>query len=66
MAATVDIRRAADRLAIKIGWLCSNHSFSFSHHYDPPNTHHGLLLVNNDDIVKPGALVWGMHAGLAG
>ena len=54
MAATVDIRRAADRAATKIDWLDSKHSFSFSHHYDPANTHHGLLLVNNDDVVKPG------------
>ena len=29
-------------------------SFSFSRHYDPANTHHGLLLVDNDDTVKPG------------
>ena len=35
-------------------WLDSKHSFSFGSHYDPDNTHHGLLLVNNDDIVKPG------------
>ena len=54
MTATVDIRRAADRAATKIAWLDSKHSFSFGHHYDPANTHHGLLLVNNDDIVKPG------------
>ena len=54
MAATVDIRHAADRAATKIDWLDSKHSFSFGHHYDPVNTHHGLLLVNNDDIVKPG------------
>ena len=53
MAATVDIRRAADRAATKIDWLDSKHSFSFSHHYDPANTHHGLLLVNNDDRVAP-------------
>jgi quercetin 2,3-dioxygenase len=53
-APVVDIRRAADRVATKISWLDSKHSFSFGHHYDPANTHHGLLLVNNDDIVKPG------------
>ncbi|MDX1872262.1 pirin family protein [Mycolicibacterium sp. 120266] len=53
--ATIDIRRAGDRAATKISWLDSKHSFSFSDHYDPTNTHHGLLLVNNDDIVKPGA-----------
>ena len=54
MATAIDIRRAADRAATKIDWLDSKHSFSFGGHYDPNNTHHGLLLVNNDDIVKPG------------
>ncbi|HEY4410977.1 MAG TPA: pirin family protein [Acidimicrobiia bacterium] len=51
---TVDIRRADDRFKTKIGWLDSKHSFSFSRHWDPANTGHGLLLVNNDDIVLPG------------
>ncbi|WP_433173037.1 pirin family protein [Actinoallomurus sp. CA-150999] len=51
---TVDIRRAGERMATKISWLDSKHSFSFGHHQDPDNTHHGLLLVNNDDVVKPG------------
>jgi quercetin 2,3-dioxygenase len=51
---TVDIRRADERMATKISWLDSKHSFSFGHHHDPANTHHGLLLVNNDDVVKPG------------
>ena len=51
----VDIRRADDRFKTKIGWLDSKHSFSFSRHYDRANTHHGLLLVNNDDIVLPGS-----------
>jgi quercetin 2,3-dioxygenase len=50
----VDIRRAADRANTKIAWLDSRHSFSFGSHYEPDNTHHGLLLVNNDDVVKPG------------
>ena len=54
MGPVVDIRRAADRPATRISWLDSKHSFSFGHHYDPDNTHHGLLLVNNDDIVAPG------------
>ena len=53
-APVIDIRRADDRYKTKIDWLDSKHSFSFSHHYDPANTHHGLLLVNNDDVVKPG------------
>ncbi len=51
----VDVRRSQDRFATKIDWLDSHHSFSFGHHNDPRNTHHGLLLVNNDDVVRPGA-----------
>src|SRR5690349_3644858 len=51
---TVDLRRAADRYRTRIPWLDSHHSFSFGSHYDPANTHHGLLLVNNDDVVAPG------------
>ncbi|HZA11311.1 pirin family protein [Mycobacterium sp.] len=54
MTPVVDIRRAADRAKTRIDWLDSKHSFSFGQHYDPANTHHGLLLVNNDDIVAPG------------
>ncbi len=50
----IDIRRAHDRFHTEIGWLDSWHSFSFSNHYDPANTHHGLLLVSNDDTVKAG------------
>jgi quercetin 2,3-dioxygenase len=53
-APVIDIRRADDRFKTKIDWLDSKHSFSFSRHYDSANTHHGLLLVNNDDIVRPG------------
>src|SRR5215207_7589303 len=54
MTASIDVRRAADRFATRIAWLDSHHSFSFGGHYDPDNTHHGLLLVNNDDVVAPG------------
>lgn len=54
-APTVDIRRAADRAKTQISWLDSKHSFSFGSHYEPENTHHGLLLVNNDDRVAPAA-----------
>ena len=50
----MDVRRAADRFATRVGWLDSKHSFSFGHHYDPDNVGHGLLLVNNDDVVSPG------------
>lgn len=38
----------------RAGWLDSHHSFSFGGHYDPDNTHFGLLLVSNDDVVRAG------------
>ncbi len=53
-ASTMDIRRAHERFHTKIGWLDSYHSFSFADHYDPLNTHHGLLWVSNDDVIKAG------------
>jgi redox-sensitive bicupin YhaK (pirin superfamily) len=51
---TTTIQRAENRFKTKTGWLDSKHSFSFGRHYDVDNTHFGLLLVNNDDIVTPG------------
>lgn len=51
---TTTVHRAQDRFHTRIDWLDSWHSFSFGHHYDPTNTHHGLLLVLNDDVVAPG------------
>ncbi|OBF72186.1 quercetin 2,3-dioxygenase [Mycobacterium sp. 852002-51613_SCH5001154] len=54
MAAHAEVRRADARAVTTTPWLTSRHSFSFGDHYDPDNTHHGLLLVNNDDIVAPG------------
>jgi redox-sensitive bicupin YhaK (pirin superfamily) len=53
-AALTHIHRSTDRFVTTIDWLHAKHSFSFGHHYDPSNTHHGLLLVNNEDVVKPG------------
>jgi redox-sensitive bicupin YhaK (pirin superfamily) len=50
----IDVKRAGERFATRIDWLDSKHSFSFGHHYDPRNTHFGLLLVSNDDVVAPG------------
>jgi redox-sensitive bicupin YhaK (pirin superfamily) len=51
----VDVRRAETRFHTHIDWLDSWHSFSFGGHHDPGNTHHGLLLVNNDDRIAGGA-----------
>lgn len=53
MPAISEIRRAADRAVTRTLWLTSRHSFSFGDHYEPDNTHHGLLVVNNDDVVAP-------------
>lgn len=58
---SVTIVRAGERFHTRIDWLDSWHSFSFGQHYDPKNTHHGLLLVHNDDIITPGA-GFGTHA----
>lgn len=50
----VEVHRAGDRLRTRVAWLDSRHSFAFGQHYDPDNTHHGVLLVNNEDTVTPG------------
>lgn len=52
MVNSIDIRRHGTEFHTKIDWLNSYHSFSFGPHYDPGNTHHGLLLVSNDDVIK--------------
>jgi len=54
MNTKIDVRGAERRFETDIAWLRSRHSFSFGGHHDPSNTHHGLLLVNNDDIVRAG------------
>ncbi len=55
MSTTYDVRRSGARFSTRTSWLDSRHSFSFGGHYDPANTHFGLLLVSNDDVVTPGA-----------
>lgn len=50
----IDIRRADQRFHTSLDWLDSWHSFSFGPHYDAANTHHGLLLVSNEDRIAPG------------
>jgi len=52
---TITIQKPEDRFVTKIGWLDSKHSMNFGEHYDRNHTQHGLLLVNNDDIVAPSA-----------
>lgn len=48
------IIRSDERARTTTEWLDSAHSFSFGDHYDPTNTHHGVLLVQNEDVVAPG------------
>ena len=54
MAPAIDIRRSDERFHTRAGWLDSKHSFSFGGHYSADNTHHGQLLVLNDDRVAGG------------
>lgn len=49
------IMPAADRFVSELPGLTSRHSFSFGRHYDPANVGFGLLVMNNDDVVRPGA-----------
>ena len=51
----IEVRRAADRAVTRTGWLDSRHSFSYGAHYDPANTHFGLLLACNEDRLTAGA-----------
>jgi hypothetical protein len=49
----IEIKKAGDRFHTQISWLNGRHSFSFGSHYDATNTHHGLLLVSNEDYIDP-------------
>jgi redox-sensitive bicupin YhaK (pirin superfamily) len=49
----IDIRRRSGRFRTRLPWLDSSHCFSFGNWYDPANTGHGLLVVSNDDVVRP-------------
>jgi len=51
---TITVQRTADRFVTNVGWLDSKHSFNFGPHRSPDHRGHGLLLVNNDDVVAPG------------
>jgi quercetin 2,3-dioxygenase len=52
---TTDVRRAETRFRTRTAELDSRHSFSFGPHYDPASTGHGPLIVNNEDVLAPGA-----------
>src|SRR5207253_4585311 len=48
----IRVVRSAARLRTETSWLDSWHCFSYGRHYEPDNTHHGLLLVCNDDRLR--------------
>ncbi len=49
------VRKAKERGPTRLGWLDSQHSFSFGGYQDPRHTGFRDLLVINEDRVKPGA-----------
>jgi redox-sensitive bicupin YhaK (pirin superfamily) len=51
---SVVVRRAGDRFRTTTAWLDSRHGFSYGAHYDPVDTHFGVLVASNDDVVRPG------------
>ncbi|MER6567895.1 pirin family protein [Streptomyces sp. NPDC001093] len=54
-APLIDVRRSDDRLETNATWLRDRHSvWVGGRPYDPGNTHHGLLLVHNEDTIRPG------------
>ncbi len=50
----IELRPGAGRGTTSIGWLESNHSFSFNHYYDPKRMGFRSLRVINDDLIAPG------------
>ncbi|MCW4354154.1 pirin family protein [Hoyosella sp. YIM 151337] len=50
----VTIQRADERTTVNLGWLVSKHSFPFAGNFDLHRNGHGVLLVNNDDVMSPG------------
>lgn len=51
----LEVRKADERGPTRIGWLDSQHTFSFGGYQDPRYTGFRSLLVINEDRVAPGA-----------
>jgi len=61
LAPAISVLRAKSRLRTETSWLDSWHCFSYGRYYEPDNTHHGLLVVCNDNLVR-GSTGFGEHA----
>ena len=61
LAPAIAVVRAKSRLRTETSWLDSWHCFSYGRYYEPDNTHHGLLVVCNDNLVR-GGTGFGEHA----
>lgn len=48
------IRKGNERGTVDLGWLRSQHSFSFGQYYDTNHMGFSALRVFNDDVVQPG------------
>ena len=52
LSPAIQVVRASARMRTETSWLDSWHCFSYGRHYEPDNTHHGLLVVCNDDRLR--------------
>jgi len=50
----INVRKAADRGSVNLGWLDTKHTFSFGSYHDPDHMGFGILRVINDDRIEPG------------
>jgi redox-sensitive bicupin YhaK (pirin superfamily) len=57
----IKVVRAGSRLRTETSWLDSWHCFSYGRHYEPNNTHHGLLVACNDNRLR-GSTGFAEHA----
>ena len=57
----IEVLRASNRMRTETSWLDSWHCFSYGRHYEPDNTHHGLLVVCNDNSIR-GSTGFAEHA----